>query len=233
MLLNEAREPGSSSTRNQKTRTVSTCRINLGGLLLSGPVLRDTARLSQRYPGPLLRAIMGFLVSQHGKLGAIPPPPFPSISPLESMQSGGAIPPPLKRGISAILAQYPMKTRQMVAIPPSAILSRKGIARYGGVSRTGPLSIPFRDGETTIKIEFCVFEGGRIGGREENCPKTLLFSLGNATTMKILKVQILLSRTFVVIARAPNHRQQIVTVHNLSSSGRTRLEVQLQHLPLP
>ena len=33
-----------------------------------------------------------------------------------------------------------MKTRQMGAIPPSAILSQKGIARYGGVSRTGPLS---------------------------------------------------------------------------------------------
>ena len=47
--------------------------------------------------------------------------------------------PPLKRGISAILARYPMKTRRMGAIPPSAILSRKGIARYGGVSCTGPL----------------------------------------------------------------------------------------------
>ena len=42
---------------------------------------------------PLLRA-MGFLVSQHGELGAIPPPPFLSVSPLESMRSGGAIPPP-------------------------------------------------------------------------------------------------------------------------------------------
>ena len=30
----------------------------------------------------------------------------------------------------------------MGAIPPSAILSRKGIARYGGVSCTGPLSSP-------------------------------------------------------------------------------------------
>ena len=49
--------------------------------------------------------------------------------------------PPLKRGISAILARYPMKTGQMGAIPPSAILSRKGIARYGGVSRIGPLSL--------------------------------------------------------------------------------------------
>ena len=47
---------------------------------------------------PLLRAL-GFLVSQHGQSGAIPPPPFLSLSPLESMRSGGAIP-PLKRGIS-------------------------------------------------------------------------------------------------------------------------------------
>ena len=86
---------------------------------------------------PLLRA-MGFLVSRFGQLGAIPHPLFLGVSPWESMRSGGAIP-PLRRGISAILARYPLKTRQMGAIPPSAILSRKGIARYGGVSRTGPL----------------------------------------------------------------------------------------------
>ena len=69
-----------------------------------------------------------------------PLPLFWAFPPLESMRSGGAIP-PLKRGISAIPARYPMKTRQMGAIPPSAILSRKGIARYGGVSRIGPLSV--------------------------------------------------------------------------------------------
>ena len=92
---------------------------------------------------PLLRA-MGFLVSQHGQLGAIPPPPFLSISPLESTRSGGAIH-PLPNNISAMPVRYPMKTRQVGAEPPSAILSRKGIARYGGVSRTGPLSrLPFR-----------------------------------------------------------------------------------------
>ena len=66
------------------------------------------------------------------------PPPCLSPPPSQSMRSGGAIP-PLQKGISAILARYPKKTRQMGAIPPSAILSRKGIARYGGVSRTGPL----------------------------------------------------------------------------------------------
>ena len=45
---------------------------------------------------PLLRA-MGFLVSQHGQLGATPPPPFLSVSPVESMRSGGAISPPPPR----------------------------------------------------------------------------------------------------------------------------------------
>ena len=88
---------------------------------------------------PLLRA-MGFLGSQHGQLGAIPPPPLLSVSPWRACKVEGRYP-PIKRGISAILAQYPMITRQMGAIPPSAILSRKGHARYGRVSRIGPLRL--------------------------------------------------------------------------------------------
>ena len=79
---------------------------------------------------PLLRA-MGFLVSQHGELGAIPPPPFLSVSPWRACEVEVRYP-PFKRGISATLARYPMKTREMGAIPLSAILSRKGIVRYGG-----------------------------------------------------------------------------------------------------
>ena len=51
----------------------------------------------------------------------------------------GAMPPPTKRGISAILARYHMKTRQNSCDTPSVILSRKGLARYGEVSCTGPL----------------------------------------------------------------------------------------------
>ena len=43
---------------------------------------------------PLLRA-MGFSVSQHGQLGAVP---FPLGR--AHMQSGGAIPPPKKEGVS-------------------------------------------------------------------------------------------------------------------------------------
>ena len=106
------------------------------GKNLSGPVLRDTARLSQRYP-PIAR--YGVFGVSTWPMGCDTPCPFSQRFPLgEHSRSGGAIP-PLKRGISAILARYPMKTRQLGAIPPSVILSRKGIARYGGVSRTGLL----------------------------------------------------------------------------------------------
>ena len=112
----------------------STCCIDPGGLVapycaIPRDYLSDT---------PLLRA-MGFLAPQHGQLGAIPPP-FSERFPLCKACEVEVRYPPLKRGISAILARYPMKTRKKRAIPPSAILSRKGIARYGRVSRAGPLS---------------------------------------------------------------------------------------------
>ena len=102
---------------------------------LSGPILRDTARLSQRYP-PIAR--YGVFDVSTWPIGCDTPSPFLSIPPWRACEVEVRYP-PLKRGISAILARCPMKTRQMGAIPPSAILSRKGIARYGGVSRTGPL----------------------------------------------------------------------------------------------
>ena len=105
---------------------------------LSGPVLRDTARLSQRYP-PIAR--YGVFGVSTWPIGCDTPSPFSERFPLGEHAKWRCDTPPLKRGISAILARYPMKTRQMGAIPPSAILSRKGIARYGGVSRTGPLNI--------------------------------------------------------------------------------------------
>ena len=84
---------------------------------------------------PRLRA-MGFLVSQHGQLGAMAPSPLSERFPLgeHAKWRCESPPPPPQKGISAILARYPVKTRQTRAIPPSAILSRKGIAQYGGVS---------------------------------------------------------------------------------------------------
>ena len=103
---------------------------------LSGPVLRDTARLSQRYP-PIAR--YGVFGVSTWPIGCDTPPPLSGRFPPWRACEVEVRYPPLKRGISAILARYPLKTRQKRAIPPSAILSRKGIARYGGVSRTGPL----------------------------------------------------------------------------------------------
>ena len=107
---------------------------------LSGPVLRDTARLSQRYP-PIAR--YGVFGVSTWPIGCDTLSPFSELPPWSTCEVEVRYAPlNLKGGISAILPRYPMKTRHMGAIPPSAILSRKGIARYGGVSRTGPLS-PF------------------------------------------------------------------------------------------
>ena len=64
----------------------------------------------------------------------------------------------------------------------------------------------FRAGETTIKIKFSLFEGGGLGGREENRPNRCFFFFRGKRHDKInLKVQILLSRNFVVIAQAPRY----------------------------
>ena len=61
-----------------------------------------------------------------------------------------------------------MKTRQRGAILPSAILSRKGIARYGGVSSTGLLSLCVfaffsRDIEGSAERKILAFYGGFLG----------------------------------------------------------------------
>ena len=97
---------------------------------LSGPVLRDTARLSQRYP-PIAR--YGVFGISTWPIRCDTPSPFSGCFPLGDHAEWrcDTPPPPKKRGISAILARYPMKARQMGAIPPSAILSRGGIVRYG------------------------------------------------------------------------------------------------------
>ena len=133
---------------------------------LSGPVLRDPARLSRRYP-PLLRA-MGLWCLNTAIRARYPLPFFERYPPWRACEVEVRYP-PLKRRISAILARDHMKTRQMGAIPPSAILSRKGIAREGGVSRTGPLR--FRT--ATAFSSFLIFPTGllRQGWRAEGlCP---------------------------------------------------------------
>ena len=83
---------------------------------------------------PLLRA-MGFLVSQHGQLGAIPPPPCVSISPWRAFEVEVRYPPRHMRGISA---RCHVKTRpKRVRYPPLRTISKRYCAIGGGLSRTG------------------------------------------------------------------------------------------------
>ena len=84
---------------------------------------------------PLLRA-MGFLVSQHGQLGALPPPPFLSVPPLESMRSGGAIHTPQKGYLSDTCA-IPYENKANGCDTPLCDTISKGIARYGGYLALG------------------------------------------------------------------------------------------------
>ena len=95
---------------------------------LSGPVLRDTARLSQRYPPIACYGVFG--VSTYGQLGVIPPSPFLNVFPLESMRSGGAIPP--TKGVSQ---RYPMKTGYNARDTPLCdTISKAYCTIWGGIS---------------------------------------------------------------------------------------------------
>ena len=87
----------------------------------SGPVLRTTATtISVMPPHP---ALWGFGCLNMNRLGGIP---LPRACALEVRY------PLSKRGISAILARYQMKTRQKACDTPSAIRSRKGIVQHCG-----------------------------------------------------------------------------------------------------
>ena len=99
---------------------------------LSGPVLRDTAGLSQRYP-PIAR--YGVFGVSTLPIGCDTPSPFSEHFPLgEHAKWRCDTPPPPKRGIAAILARYPMKTRQMGAIPPLRYYLERVLRDMGGIS---------------------------------------------------------------------------------------------------
>ena len=100
---------------------------------LSAPVLRDTARLSQRYPAIARYEVFGVSTWPIGC--DIPSPP------LESMR---------RCRISALLARYHMKTRKNGCDATSAELSRKGITRYGRGSR-GPLRLHTKHKQTPVE----------------------------------------------------------------------------------
>ena len=90
---------------------------------------------------------------------------------------------------------------------------------------------PFRDGETT-KIKFALLGGGGVawGQRGKSKNAVSFFSRGKRHDNKISKVQILLSRNFVVIAQAPSPRP--LEQQPLSSKRAKRTSHRCVSLPL-
>ena len=73
-------------------------------------------------------------MSQHGQLGAIPPLPFLSVSPVESMRSGSAIPPPQK-GYLSDTGAIPYENKANGCDTPLCDTISKGYcAIWGGIS---------------------------------------------------------------------------------------------------
>ena len=65
-------------------------------------------------------------------------------------------------------------------------------------------TISQRESETTIKIKFAFFRGGWAGGAERKIVQNDFIFRGKRHDNIILKVKIVLSRNFVVMAQAPN-----------------------------
>ena len=76
------------------------------------------------------------------------------------------------------------------------IFSANRFARIAGPSKK------VRESETTIKIKFALFRGWVGRGAERKIVQNAIFH-GKRHDNKILKVKILLSRNFVVMAQAP------------------------------
>ena len=100
---------------------------------LSGAVLRDTARLSQRYPPIARYGVFGVSTWPIG-YDTPSPSPFLSVSPLKSMRSGGAIPPPQKGYLSDTCA-IPYENKANGCDTPLCDTISKGYcAIWGGIS---------------------------------------------------------------------------------------------------
>ena len=129
----ESQSQGKKARNSKKNKE----RKNREGL--SGPILRDTARLSQRYH-PIAR--YGVFGVSTWPIGCDTPSPFSERFPSgeHARWRRDTPPPPPKRYLSDTGA-IPYENKANGCDTPSAILSRKGIARYGGVSRTGPLRV--------------------------------------------------------------------------------------------
>ena len=122
--------------------------FGVGFWALSGPVLRDTARLSQRYP-PIAR--YGVFAVSTWPIGCDTPSPFSQHFPLGEHASGVAIPPPTK-GVS-----FEDKTNGCDN-PLCDTFSKRYCATWGGIShwaaKSGPLFLVFQDYKDKPNIVF-------------------------------------------------------------------------------
>ena len=111
-------------------------------LLLSGPVLRDAARLSQRYP-PIARYEV-FGVSAW-PIGCDTPSPFSEKFPLGEHAKWRCDTPPQKGYLSDTCAIPYENKANGCDTPLCDTISKGSCAMGGGVSRTGPLSSLVRE----------------------------------------------------------------------------------------
>ena len=104
-------------------------------------------------------------------------------------------------GLSLVHASEELKGDREVVM--KAVLSDWRALQYATeeLSRNFPQRI-YRDGETTIKIKFSVFEGGGALGAERKIVQNAVFH-GKRHDNTILRSQILLSKHVVVIAQVP------------------------------
>ena len=86
---------------------------------------------------------MGFLVSQHGQLGAIAPPPLLSVSPLESIREVEVRYPPPSKGVSQrYLRDTLLKHGKWVRYPPLRYYLERVLRDRGGISHWAAKVLP-------------------------------------------------------------------------------------------
>ena len=99
---------------------------------------------------PLLRA-MGFLVSQHGQLGAIPPPPFLSVPPWRACEVRVRYPP--TKGYLSDTCAIPFENKEKACDTPFCDTISKGYcAIWGGISHWATKFVP--------SFHFCILVPG-------------------------------------------------------------------------
>ena len=93
-------------------------------------------------------------MSQHCQLGVIPPPPFLSISPLESMRSGGAIPPPPpppQKGYLSDTRAIPYENKANGCYLERVLRDRGGVISHWAANFKGGGMILLMSGQVVIR----------------------------------------------------------------------------------